>query len=99
MSGPTAPTYKTTNWPTYNDALKRRGALTIWFDPEMRWDAGPTSKRGRQPTYSDAAVQTCLTMPSRANGALRGKNASAARSGETGADTTAGAVPRPRCTV
>jgi len=61
MSRPT-PTYKTTNWPVYNDALKRRGSLTIWFDPEMCWDAVPTGKRGRQPTYSDAAVQTCLTM-------------------------------------
>jgi hypothetical protein len=33
-----------------------------WFDPEMNWDAAPTGKRGRQPTYSDAAVQSCLTM-------------------------------------
>ncbi|MGR3634386.1 MAG: IS5/IS1182 family transposase, partial [Shimia sp.] len=30
-----APTkYKTKNWSTYNEALKRRGALSIWFDPE-----------------------------------------------------------------
>ncbi|MCE8433988.1 transposase, partial [Rhodovulum sulfidophilum] len=43
-------------------ALKRRGSLTIWFDPEMTWEAKPTDKRGRQPTCSDAAVQTCLTM-------------------------------------
>jgi hypothetical protein len=28
----------------------------------MCWDAAPTGKRGRQPTYRDAAVQTCLTM-------------------------------------
>jgi len=27
------PTYKTRNWPAYNEALKRRGSLTIWFDP------------------------------------------------------------------
>lgn len=56
------PAYKTRNWPAYNKALKRRGSLTIWFDPDMTWDAAPTSKRGRQPVYSDAAVQTCLTM-------------------------------------
>ena len=62
MCRPNPPTYKTTNWPAYNDALKRRGSLTIWSDPEMCWDAAPTGKRGRQPTYSDAAVQTCLTM-------------------------------------
>lgn len=28
----------------------------------MTWEATPTGKRGRQPVYSDAAVQTCLTM-------------------------------------
>lgn len=62
MSKPIAPTYKTRNWPSYNEALKRRGSLTIWFDPAMTWDAVPTGKRGRQPDYSDAAIQTCLTM-------------------------------------
>ena len=62
MSRPTPPTYKIKNWRAYNEALKRRGSLTIWFDPEMTWAARPTGKRGRQPTYSDAAIQTCLTM-------------------------------------
>jgi hypothetical protein len=62
MSRPTPPNYKTRNWPAHNEALKRRGSLTIWFDPEMSWDAAPTGRRGRQQTYSDAAVQTCLTM-------------------------------------
>ena len=62
MSKPNTPSYKTLNWPAYNKALKRRGSLTIWFDPDMAWAAKPTGKRGRQPIYSDAAVQTCLTM-------------------------------------
>ena len=62
MSRPNTPSYKTLNWPEYNKALKRRGSLTIWFDPDMSWAANPTGKRGRQPVYSDAAVQTCLTM-------------------------------------
>lgn len=62
MSRPTPPTYKTKNWPAYNEALKRRGSLTIWLDPEMTWDAAPTGRRGRQQTYSDAAIQTCLAM-------------------------------------
>jgi hypothetical protein len=44
------------------EALKRRGSLTIWFDPAMTRDAAPTGKRGRQPDDSDAAVQTCLPM-------------------------------------
>ena len=52
------PAYKTRNWPSYNKARKRRGSLTIWFDPAMTWDAAPTGKRD----YSDAAIQTCLTM-------------------------------------
>jgi hypothetical protein len=62
MSRPTPPAYKTRNWPAYNEALKRRGSLTIWFDPAMTWGAAPRGKRGRQPDYSDAAIQTCLTM-------------------------------------
>jgi hypothetical protein len=62
MSRPTPLAYKTRNWPAYNEALKRRGSLTIWFDPEMTWAAAPTGKRGRQPDYSDAAIQTHLTM-------------------------------------
>ncbi len=28
----------------------------------MTWDAAPTGRRGRQQTYSDAAIQTCLSM-------------------------------------
>src|SRR5690606_14791698 len=62
MSRPTPPAYKTRNWPTYNEALKRRGSLTIWFDPSMIWEAAPTGKRGRQPDCSDAAIRTCLKM-------------------------------------
>lgn len=62
MSRPTRPTYKTRNWSAYNEGLKRRRSLTIWFDPKMTWEAAPTGKRGRQPIYSDAAIQTCLTM-------------------------------------
>lgn len=58
-----APTkYKTKNWSTYNEALKRRGALSIWFDAEMRWTPPPSGKRGRQCQFSDAAIQTCLTI-------------------------------------
>ena len=62
MSRPTSPTYKTRNWPAYNEALKHRGSLTIWLDPEMIWEAAPTGRRGRQQTYSNAAIQTCLSM-------------------------------------
>ena len=52
MSRATSPACKTTTWPADNKALKRRGSLTIWFDPEMTWAAVPTGKRGRQPDCS-----------------------------------------------
>ena len=58
-----APTkYKTTNWSAYNEALRQRGSLTIWFNPVMEWIPLPTEKRGHQQSFSDAAIQTCLTM-------------------------------------
>mgnify|MGYP001949369659 FL=1 len=59
MSSWAARKYKTTNRPAYNEALRRRGSLTVWFDPDMVWRPAPT---GRQPSFSDAAIQTCLTM-------------------------------------
>jgi len=58
-----APTkYKTKNWSSYNDSLKQRGSLSIWFDPEMVWTPLPSGKRGRQQQFSDAAIQACLTL-------------------------------------
>ncbi len=62
MSIPAKTIYKTTNWHDYNLTLKQRGSLTVWFDPEMVWEAAPTGKRGRQPIYGDAAIQACLTI-------------------------------------
>lgn len=54
--------YKTTNWADYNAALKARGSLTVWLDTDMQWYAPATGKRGRQPTFSDAAIQFCLSI-------------------------------------
>ena len=54
--------YRTTNWKAYNAALKARGDLTIWLDKDMQWLAQATGKRGRSPTFSDAAIQFCLTI-------------------------------------
>ncbi|TDK53375.1 IS5 family transposase [Antarcticimicrobium luteum] len=62
MSSWTPTKYKTTNWSAYNDSLKRRGSLSIWFDPEMVWVPPPSGKRGRQQSFSDAAIQACLTL-------------------------------------
>ena len=62
MSSWTPTTYKTQNWAEYNHSLKQRGSLSIWFDPEMSWEAEASGRRGRQKTYSDAAIQACLTL-------------------------------------
>jgi hypothetical protein len=62
MSRPKPPTYRTSNWHDTNAALARRGSLSIWFDLGMQWLAGPTGRRGRQPVFTDAAVQACLTL-------------------------------------
>lgn len=54
--------YRTTNWASYNAALKARGSLTVWLDRDMQWLAAPTGKPGRHPTFSDAAIQFCLSI-------------------------------------
>jgi hypothetical protein len=62
MTKSSLPTYRTTNWRFYNAALKQRGSLLVWFDPEMEWLAAPSGRRGRPATFSDAAIQACLTL-------------------------------------
>ena len=56
--------YRTTNWKAYNAALKARGSLTMWLDQGMQWLGTPSGKRGRSPTFSDAAIQFCLSIKS-----------------------------------
>ncbi len=62
MPKPAPPKYRTTNWSEYNAALQARGSLLIWLDQDMAWFAAPTGKRGRSPTFSDAAIQFCLSI-------------------------------------
>lgn len=64
MSEPVQPKtrYKTTNWTEYNAALKARGSLTIWLDKDMQWYASTSGKRGRHHTFTDAAIQFCLSI-------------------------------------
>ncbi|OLS52661.1 hypothetical protein BV392_12075, partial [Rhodovulum sulfidophilum] len=62
MPKPPPTRYRTTNWSTYNASLRKRGSLSVWFDPDTVWHAGKTGKRGRPETFSDAAIQTCLTL-------------------------------------
>lgn len=56
MSKPALPTSGTTNWRGYNAALKQRGSLLVWSDPEAEWLAVPRGRRGRPATFSDAAI-------------------------------------------
>ena len=62
MSKPVAVSLRTTNWRADSEALKQRGLLPIWFDPEMEWRAAPSGRRGRPARFSDAAIRTCLML-------------------------------------
>ena len=62
MTKPLPARYRTTNWPSYNAALKKRGLLLIWLDREMTWLAPNEGRPGRPTFFSDAAIQFCLTI-------------------------------------
>ena len=64
MNKPTPKIYRTTNWPSYNQALIKRGNISIWFDPQTQWYAQPQAKHGRNQTYSDTAIQCYLMIKS-----------------------------------
>ena len=57
--------YQVKNWSEYDRALVNRGNLTIWFDEASiaeRWTPPRPVGRGKPGTYSDVAIQTCLTL-------------------------------------
>lgn len=62
MTRPDPARYRTTNWASYNAALKRRGSLLIWLDKDMVWLAPKAGRNGRPPVFSDAAIQFCLMV-------------------------------------
>jgi hypothetical protein len=44
-------------------ALVARGDLTVWISPDLDWHAGKgTRRRGRPQVFTDAAIQTALTL-------------------------------------
>src|SRR3954463_10170344 len=55
---------KVVNWREYDESLRRRGGLTVWFSDEVieAWKASPRTGRGGQPEYSDLAILTGLTL-------------------------------------
>ena len=56
--------YRVTNWPAYEAGLQRRGDLTFWLDEAALagWHAPRRSTPGRQPVYSDLAIELVLTL-------------------------------------
>jgi Transposase DDE domain len=56
--------HRVTNWAEYDAGLRARGSLTVWFTPEAvtAWAAAPRTTRGGQPSYSDLAIATTLTL-------------------------------------
>src|SRR4051812_24798858 len=58
------PKRRVTNWSDYNEALRQRGSLTVWFTDEAiaAWKAAPRTTPGGQPYYSDLAITTSLIL-------------------------------------
>src|SRR3954471_4057339 len=55
---------KVTNWRDYDESLRRRGSVMVWFSDEAveAWEAERRTSRGGQPAYSDLAITTALTL-------------------------------------
>ena len=68
MKSKVHPTYKTkyrvANWAAYNQALVRRGDVTVWVSSEAiaAWTPRRSGRRGWQRRYSDLAIETALTL-------------------------------------
>ena len=56
--------YRVANWPAYNQALVRRGDVTVWVSSEAiaAWTPRRSGRRGGQRRYSDLAIETALTL-------------------------------------
>jgi hypothetical protein len=65
--------HRVTNWAEYEAGLRARGSLTVWFTEEAieGWRAAPRTTRGGQPSYSDLAIATALTLRALFHLALR----------------------------
>lgn len=59
--------FKITNWKTYNNALRQRGALTLWISDNATaawYDKAVPERRGRPLRYTDTAIITVLMLKS-----------------------------------
>jgi hypothetical protein len=63
-SKPLPSIYRVRNWAAYDQALKQRGSVTIWFSSEalQAWGYQGPAQRGAPFVYSDVAIETALTL-------------------------------------
>ncbi len=56
--------YRVRNWREYDQGLRARGDVTIWFSEEAtaNWVSRSTGARGGPRLYSDLAIETSLTL-------------------------------------
>ena len=57
--------YRIENWDEYNEALRKRGSITLYFteDAIATWKPEPIQgKRGRPQEYSEHAIECCLMI-------------------------------------
>ncbi len=56
--------YSVKNWPEYEEGLRARGDVMIWFNEDAiaAWIPRGKRKRGAQRLYSDLAIETALTL-------------------------------------
>ena len=61
---PLTASYRIRNWKQYNEALVRRGSLTLWVDEEtlQAWRYQGPTQQGAQFQYSDLAIECLLTL-------------------------------------
>src|SRR3954452_6322462 len=55
---------KVTNWREYDESLRRRGSLTVWFSDAAvaAWEAERRTRRGGESAHSHPAILTALTF-------------------------------------
>lgn len=56
--------YKILNWSSYNESLKQRGSITVWFSEDAigSWNYKGKREQGGKIIYSDSAIMTCLVI-------------------------------------
>ena len=82
--------YRIRNWREYNQALVRRGSLTVWVDQQAldAWNYRGPNQRGAQYIYSDAAIQCLMTLRAVYHPPLRGTFSHQGRRGAEGVEAS-----------